>query len=334
MQKLSSLLVASFIAVSIVALADESMAQTSGGASPPKTGTRLITLGTSGGPIATVGRAQSSNLLVVNGALYVIDAGPGVTRRLTRAGIRIRDIDNIFITHEHGDHTGGLAELLSAEYDSNRTKPVNIYGPPGTETVVKGATQYLTISSEIRISGGTKSIPIAQILFAHDVGTGAVYQDANVKVTAVENTHFHFPPGSPAYGKYKSYAYRFEASDRVVVFTGDTGPSAAVTELARGADLLVSEVDSVEENVARQIKTGLWQLRTPDEQTSFIRHDIEEHLSPDEVGKMAERAGVKTVVLSHIGASTDSKDDFKRYGEQVKKYFSGQVLVAKDLVEF
>jgi ribonuclease BN (tRNA processing enzyme) len=334
MQKLSSLLVASFIAVSIVALADESMVQTSGGASPPKTGTRLITLGTSGGPIATVGRAQSSNLLVVNGALYVIDAGPGVTRRLTRAGIRIRDIDNIFITHEHGDHTGGLAELLSAEYDSNRTKPVNIYGPPGTETVVKGATQYLTISSEIRISGGTKSIPIAQILFAHDVGTGAVYQDANVKVTAVENTHFHFPPGSPAYGKYKSYAYRFEASDRVVVFTGDTGPSAAVTELARGADLLVSEVDSVEENVARQIKTGLWQLRTPDEQTSFIRHDTEEHLSPDEVGKMAERAGVKTVVLSHIGASTDSKDDFKRYGEQVKKYFSGQVLVAKDLVEF
>jgi ribonuclease BN (tRNA processing enzyme) len=330
MQKLSSLLRTTLIGISIVALAHESTAQTR--PAPLKTGTRLITLGTSGGPIATAGRAQSSNLLIVNGALYVIDAGPGVTRRLTRAGIRIRDIDNIFITHEHGDHTGGLAELLAAEYDFNRTKPVNIYGPPGTETVVKGAMQYLTVSSEIRISGGTKSVPIA--LFGHDMGTGAVYQDANVKVTAVENTHFHFPPGSPAYGKYKSYAYRFEASDRVVVFTGDTGPSAAVTEFARGADLLVSEVDSVEENVARQIKTGLWQLRTPDEQASFIRHDTEEHLSPDEVGKMAERAGVKTVVLSHIGASTDPRDDFKRYGEQVKKYFSGQVLVAKDLMEF
>lgn len=334
MQKLSSLLLASFITVGIVALANESMAQTSGGASPPKTGTRLITLGTSGGPSATVGRAQSSNLLIVNGALYVIDAGPGVTRRLTRAGVRIRDIDTIFITHEHGDHTGGLAELLSAEYDFNRTKPVNIYGPPGTQAVVKGAIQYLTASSEIRISGGTKSVPIAQILFGHDMGTGAVYQDANVKVTAVENTHFHFPPGSPAYGKYKSYTYRFEASDRVVVFTGDTGPSVAVTELAKGADILVSEVDSVEENVTRQIKTGLWQLRTPDEQASFIRHDTEEHLSPDEVGKMAARAGVKTVVLSHIGPSTDPKDDFKRYGEQVKKYFSGPVLVAKDLMEF
>jgi ribonuclease BN (tRNA processing enzyme) len=99
-------------------------------------------------------------------------------------------------------------------------------------------TQYLTANSEIRISGGTKSVPIAQILFGHDMGTGAVYQDANVKVTAVENTHFNFPPGSPAYGKYKSYAYRFEASDRVVVFTGDTGPSAAVTELARACPQL------------------------------------------------------------------------------------------------
>jgi ribonuclease BN (tRNA processing enzyme) len=334
MHRFLSLLLTSLITIGIFALAKESRAQPTNAALLAKFGTRLVTLGTSGGPSATVGRAQSSNLLIVNGALYVIDAGPGVTRRLTRAGIRIRDIDNIFITHDHGDHTGGLAELLSAEYDFNRTKPVNIYGPPGTETVVRGAMQYLTVSSEIRISGGTKSVPIAQILFGHDVGTGAVYQDANVKVTAVENTHFHFPPGSPAYGKYKSYAYRFEASDRVIVFTGDTGPSVAVTELARGADILVSEVDSVEENVARQIKTGLWQLRTPDEQASFIRHDTEEHLSPEEVGKMAARAEVKTVVLSHIGPSTDPKDDFKRYGEQVKKYFSGQVFVAKDLMEF
>jgi ribonuclease BN (tRNA processing enzyme) len=166
------------------------------------------------------------------------------------------------------------------------------------------------------------------------MGTGAVYQDANVKVTAVENTHFHFPPGSPAYGKYKSYAYRFEASDRVVVFTGDTGPSAAVTELARGADLLVSEAGSVEEDIAMLIKSGRWQLRTPAEQASFIRHDTEEHLTTDEVGKMAASAGVKTVVLTHVGPAEDPKDDFKRYGEQVRKYFSGQVLVAKDLMEF
>ena len=93
MQKLSSLLFATLISISIIALAHESMAQTS--AAPSKAGTRLITLGTSGGPNPRAHRAQSSNLLIVNGALYVIDAGDGVSRRLAKAGIDIREIGTI-----------------------------------------------------------------------------------------------------------------------------------------------------------------------------------------------------------------------------------------------
>jgi ribonuclease BN (tRNA processing enzyme) len=143
MQKLSSSLFATLISMSIVAFAGESRAQNASGILPPKTGTRLITLGTRGGPIPTVGRAQSSNILVVNGASYIVDAGEGVTRRLTRAGIAVRDIDNIFITHPHSDHTGGLGGLLSTEYDYNRTKPVNIYGPPGTDASIKALVQFL-----------------------------------------------------------------------------------------------------------------------------------------------------------------------------------------------
>src|ERR1700693_4730356 len=107
MQKRSSFLFTTLIGISIVALAGESGGQNRGATLPLKTGTHLITLGTRGGPIPMVGRAQSSNILIVNGALYVVDAGEGVTRRLTRAGIAIRDIDNIFITHPHSDHTGG-----------------------------------------------------------------------------------------------------------------------------------------------------------------------------------------------------------------------------------
>jgi ribonuclease BN (tRNA processing enzyme) len=152
MQKLSSFLFTTLISMSVVALAGESGAQNSGGTLPSKTGTRLITLGTRGGPIPMVGRAQSSNILIVNGAFYIVDAGEGVTRRLTRAGIAIRDIDNIFITHPHSDHTGGLGGLLSTEYDYNRTKPVNIYGPPGTDAGVKALVQFLTVSADIRIS--------------------------------------------------------------------------------------------------------------------------------------------------------------------------------------
>jgi ribonuclease BN (tRNA processing enzyme) len=67
------------------------------------------------------------------------------------------------------------------------------------------------------------------------------------RLTAVDNTHFKLHQAGPAVGKYKSYSYRFDTPDRVVVFTGDTGPSDQLTELAKGADLLVSEVNSVED---------------------------------------------------------------------------------------
>jgi len=70
--------------------------------------TRLITLGTSGGPPPRAHRAQSSNLLTVNGTHYVVDAGDGVARRLAKAGINVREIGIVFITHHHDDHTAGL----------------------------------------------------------------------------------------------------------------------------------------------------------------------------------------------------------------------------------
>jgi ribonuclease BN (tRNA processing enzyme) len=160
-----------------------------------------------------------------------------------------------------------------------------------------------------------------------------VFQDANVKVTAVENTHFHFPPGSPGYGKYKSYAYRFDAADRSVVFTGDTGPSDAVAQLSKAADLLISEVTNpVDEFKEQQIKTGDWQQPTSEEQKNLIRHHIEEHLLPEDLGKMAERANVKTVVMTHLPPSPNN--DYSRYIDEVKKHYSGPVLVAKDLMEF
>jgi ribonuclease BN (tRNA processing enzyme) len=334
MQKLSSLLFTTLISLSIVALAAESGAQNRGGTMPSKTGTRLITLGTRGGPGPTVGRAQSSNVLIVKGASYVVDAGEGVTRRLTRAGIAIRDIDNIFITHPHSDHTGGLGGLLSTEYDSNRTKPVNIYGPPGTDATVKALVQFLNVSAEIRISEGMRTVPPGKIFFGHDTGVGVIYQDANVKVTAVENSHSNFQPGTPAYGKYKSYSYRFETADRVVVFSGDTGPSAALADLAKGADLLVTEVIAADEWKEQQIRTGRWQSMTPEQQARALRRQVVEHITPDEIGKMATQADVKTVVLTHFLPATDSKDTYERLGEQGNKHLSGKVLVAKDLMEF
>jgi len=294
-----------------------------------KKSTRVITLGTKNGPFPEVGRAQSSNLLVVNGSQYIIDAGDGVTRRLARLRANFRNIDNIFITHPHSDHTSGLGALMTAVYDANRRNLVNIYGPPGTAASVQGLLQFLTVSSEIRMSDGTRTVAATKVFSGHDTGVGTIFQDANVKVTAVENSHFHFPPGSPGYGKYKSYTYRFDAADRSVVFTGDTGPSDAVAALAKGADLLVSELTNpVDDYKAQEIESGRWQQRTAEEQEALLRHHIEEHLLPDQVGKLAARANVKAVVLTHLN------DNYVRHVEEIKKHFSGQVLIAKDLMEF
>src|SRR6266850_3429586 len=161
-----------------------------------KTRTCLITLGTAAGPSLRPDRAQSSNLLTINGTHYVIDAGDGVARRFAKARINVRDVGTVFITHHHDDHTAGLGTLMSVAWDNQRTKPINVYGPPRTEDLVKAAVQYFTISAEIRIADGGRTIPIGQLFFGHDVRPGLVYQDANVKVTAAETTHFEFHTGA------------------------------------------------------------------------------------------------------------------------------------------
>jgi ribonuclease BN (tRNA processing enzyme) len=327
MKRCSSWLSACLIAIGVGAYANSSMAQTQ----PSKAGTRLITLGTLGGPNPRARQAQSSNLLIVNGTMYLIDAGDGVARRLAKARIRIRDIGTIFITHHHDDHTAGLGTLMSIAWDQNRTKPINVYGPPRTEELVKAAVQYFSISAEIRLADGGRTTPISQVFSGHDVGTGVIYRDANIKVTAVENTHFAFHTG-PAAGKHKSYSYRFETPDRVVVFTGDTGASAALIELAKDADLLVTETASFEDRVQLLMRIGQWQAMTPTERAGTERQATQGHMTPEIIGTMAARANVKTVVLTHLTYRPDG--DYTSRANEVRKYFAGQVLVAKDLMEF
>jgi ribonuclease BN (tRNA processing enzyme) len=142
------------------------------GVAGPKTGTRVITLGTVAGPPPRAHRAQASNLVIINGAFYVVDAGDGVARRIAKAGFNVRDIGTIFLTHLHDDHTAGLGTLMSVAWDNQRTQPINVYGPPRTEDLVKAAVQYFGISAEIRIADGGRSVPIAQVFFGHDVRPG------------------------------------------------------------------------------------------------------------------------------------------------------------------
>jgi ribonuclease BN (tRNA processing enzyme) len=329
MSKIWAFLISSF-AIFLIGLTEhESVAQTNTAQS--KSDTRLITLGTVAGPPPRPHRAQFSNLLIVNGTLYVLDAGDGVARRIAKAGFNVRDVGIVFITHHHDDHTAGLGTLMSAAWDNQRTKPINVYGPPRTEELVKAAVQYFTISADIRIADGGRSIPIEQLFHGHDVGPGVVYQDGNIKVNVIENVHFDFHKGAAA-GKHKSYSYRFETAGRVIVFTSDTGPFPGLVEFAKGADLLVAEANSIEQRMQDLMRSGQWQVMTIEEQARIKRQMAEGHLSPDDVGHLAEGAAVKSVVLSHLTWKAD--DDYSNWVDEVKKHFSGPVFIAKDLKEF
>ncbi|MEO6339464.1 MAG: MBL fold metallo-hydrolase, partial [Caulobacteraceae bacterium] len=276
--------------------------------------TVLTLLGTKGGPRVGSDRAGEASLLTVRGQHYLIDAGVGVERRLADANTPLASISKVFITHHHNDHTAGLFGLITLY--SNRAG-IEILGPPRTAEFVKGAVALAKINWEIRAEEG--GLPVAQMIAmfkGRDVPPGLVYQDENVKVTAVENAHFQFPPGSPAAGN-KSYAYRFQTPNKVIVFTGDTGAQASLAKFAEGADILVCEI------VGRAQQAGAGQAGAIAQANSF--HMVHEHLSPTEVGQLARDAHVKLLVLSHLVFASDA--DLV----EIRKWYPGKVVMGEDL---
>src|SRR5262249_61768741 len=100
------------------------------------------------------------------------------------------------------------------------------------------------------------------------------------------------------------------------------------------ADMLVSAVLGVADLVAILKKNGVWDKMSADRQAGLIRHLSEDHLTPEEVGQLASRAGVKRVVLTHMILTGDDDADSHHYIDGVKRFYSGPVDLAKDLKRF
>ncbi len=270
----------------------------------------IILLGTGGGPGGRVERAGIATLLQVDGQNYLVDAGEGVSRQLVRAGTSERAIDRVFLTHLHDDHFAGLPGLATFAF-TMRSPHMQIFGPAGTQDLVSGIISVMDSSARIRMAEGKFPGPPSAFLKAKEFAAGTIYQDAKVRVSAIENTHFKLMPKSAAHNK--SYSLRFDFAGKSVVFTGDTGPSTALESFARGADILVAEMVSADDR----------RLVPP----SVLPHMDEEHLSPTEVGRLAQRAGVKMLVLSHIGLVDRAEV------EEVRRNFDGQVVLGSDLMK-
>lgn len=320
-------------ALTLSILHSATAAETSG---PAQAGTRLIMLGTNGGPVVRKDRAEPSTLLVVDGTTYLIDCGVGSLRRIVEAGIDPQTVRTIFITHLHPDHDLDLANIMASDFFSiggNESKATwNIYGPLGTSRFVEAAVQYIGIPFGVFAEEKLVGRDIKSHFIGHDIAEdGLVYKDDKIQVTAAENEHYALMDPKDR-KRFKSYSYRIQTPHGVIVFTGDTGPSEAVAKLAKGADVLVSEVIDLGLvlNGNSSSDTGQWSTAR---QAALREHLEREHLVPSAVAHIAKEAGVRAVVLYHFVPGSDEERAAMDVAG-VKAGYGGKVVASHDLAQY
>lgn len=277
-------------------------------------GTRLILLGTMGGARLTKPRASPSQVIVVNDQLYVVDCGYGVARQLILANCDLRKLKSIFITHHHDDHNLDFGQLLQVARMSGLREKVKAYGPYPLKKMFQ---LYLEMNdySFNTYQAQLGMIPLDQITEVHEVAKGgSVMQDENVRVSAVFVNH----PPIPAFG------FRFDTKDRSITISGDTAFSPELVDLAKGCDVLVHEVTykPAIENMGKRLP----QYR------GLVKFLLEAHTTVEEAGKVAQEAGVKTLVLTHFVPGDDPKITDEMWADGAAKFFKGKVVVGKDLM--
>jgi ribonuclease BN (tRNA processing enzyme) len=280
------------------------------GAQPPRR-SRLILLGTKGGPTPSRFRAPSSNLLIVDGEPYVIDAPDGVASRLVQAGVDLARLGKVLITHNHSDHNAGLGALLILAWGAGLQTPVDIYGPAPLERLVAAHLAANAYDIEVRMDEEGRP-PLAPLVHAHEIGNGPVMADDKVRVRCARADHYHVV----------DYAYRFDTPDRSFVFSGDTRPSEALIELARGADVLVHEA---------MLPSALGTL-TDGNAPRLMDHLLRSHTTTEELGRVAQAAGVGAVVLSHLVPALPTITD-DMWSEGVRRHYRGRIIVGRDMME-
>ena len=297
----------------------------------PPPGTRLVLLGTRGGPSVSLDRSETASAVVVDGVPYLVDCGYGTMRALVASGIGYQNVSTMFLSHLHDDHTADIAALLAHQWTGSKAAPTNVYGPYATERTVKGAIDFFRANVEIRTIDEGRTAKPEEMFFGHDVDVGnepeRVFADERVVVTAATNTHF--PERFVARMQHRSLGYRFETSTRSICFSGDTAYSENIVRLARGADVFVCEVldhRAYENNLARAREAA-----AAGNVESTFRHVAETHVTPAGVGRMAKEAGVSMVVLNHqVRGQAAQGFTISSFIDGVRAEFDGQVIVGED----
>jgi ribonuclease BN (tRNA processing enzyme) len=278
-----------------------------------QTGTKLVLLGTMAGPVLHPSRAMSSQIVFVDGRGFLIDCGYGAIGRMTEMGIKLSELQQVYFTHHHSDHTADYPALTNLAWIIGIKDKLKIFGPTHLQKMHEAALLVFSEDSDIRIKA-TGRLPIARSFEVTEIGkSGLIYQDDKVKITAVLVDH---PPFEAA------LAYRFDTSTRSIVISGDTAPSEALVQLARGADILVHEAmykPAIDQMLAKR-------PYVPPTLKKFLEQG---HTTAEEAGQLAARVGVKTLVLSHL-LPGDEPISEEVWRGQAAKYFKGEIVVGND----
>jgi ribonuclease BN (tRNA processing enzyme) len=319
-------------------------------------GLHVVTLGTAGGPPPRPGQAGIATALVVDGRVYLVDAGASAVHQYVEAGLQLADLAAVFVTHLHADHVADYPNLFllggwSAPGQGQALAgPVPVYGPgaAGGLPPTFGGGESPTTSPEEPTPGLALLTDLACAAFAYS--TNVFLRDSRIRETrsladvheivvpaeagaSFENTAPDMAPFVvmeddrvrvssvlvPHGPAYPAFAYRFETKYGAVTFSGDTTYSTNLEGLADGSRLLVHEAVNVR---------GMT-LPAP-----VLDHILESHVEVQKVGPVATRSNVDALLLSHIGNLDSSPVDRKQWGRWARRGYDGQVYVGRELAVY
>jgi ribonuclease BN (tRNA processing enzyme) len=275
--------------------------------------TRLVLLGT-GTPNAEPDRSGSAVAVIVDDVPYVVDAGPGVVRQASEAAgmgieaLRASRLRHLFLTHLHSDHTTGLPDFIFTPWVLERPEPLEVYGPPGTRSMIDHLLQAYHQDIRVRIEGLEPANEQGYRVNVHEIETGPIYRDERVSVTAFPVKH-----GSWEY----AFGFRFETADGVIVVSGDTVPTESLVTACDGCDILVHEVYS---DAGFRGREPVWQ-----------EYHSRSHTSATELAGIARRARPGLLVLYHQLLWGSTPEELLA---EVRQGYQGRVVYGKDLDVF